>query len=133
MLIHADNFCMADFLKFQNAHYERPSKCLMTAMTFRTDDPATCGIYVVDKDNVVSAFYEKVPNPPGNLANGAIYIISARMQEQLRSEYRQAVDFSQEVIPKYVGKIYSYETKDIFLDIGTMKNYEYINNLNISI
>jgi mannose-1-phosphate guanylyltransferase len=133
MLIHADNFCMADFSAFQKAHFERPARCLMTAMTFRSDDPSACGIYVLDRDDVVVEFYEKVANPPGNLANGAIYIISKEMQGQLRTQYSQAHDFSDEIISNYMGKILSFETRDIFLDIGTPKNYEYVNNLNISV
>jgi hypothetical protein len=32
-----------------------------------------------------------------------------------------------------MGKILSFETRDIFLDIGTPKNNEYVNNLNISV
>ena len=71
MLIHADNYCMQDFSAFVSAHHNRPQGCLMTMMTFRTDKPSCCGIVDVDERGVVTGFYEKVSNPPGNLANGA--------------------------------------------------------------
>ena len=34
MLIHADNYCLADLSAFQQAHRDRPNGCLMTMMTF---------------------------------------------------------------------------------------------------
>jgi alkylation response protein AidB-like acyl-CoA dehydrogenase len=34
MLIHADNYCMADLNLFIQAHLQRPPSCLMTMMTF---------------------------------------------------------------------------------------------------
>jgi mannose-1-phosphate guanylyltransferase len=75
-LIHADNYCLADFTAFQQAHYNRPPECLMT---FRTDNPSSCGILELDERGVVIGFHEKVASPPGNLANGAVYILSAEL------------------------------------------------------
>src|SRR5260221_3640312 len=42
LLIHADNYCLADFHDFVRAHRQRPPHCLMTMMTFRTETPASC-------------------------------------------------------------------------------------------
>ena len=53
LLIHADNYCMADFMAFQQAHRSRPSECVMTMMTFRTGDPSSCGIAELDERGVV--------------------------------------------------------------------------------
>jgi mannose-1-phosphate guanylyltransferase len=129
LLIHADNYCMADFRAFQQAHSNRPSDCLITMMTFRTDDPSSCGIVEIDKRGVVIAFYEKVEKPPSNLANGAVYILSAEMLRKLQTELFDARDFSTEVLNKIVGRIYTYETKQIFVDIGTPERYRKINEM----
>jgi len=123
MIIHADNYCLADLTAFQAAHNNRPSECLMTMMTFRTTDPSSCGIVELDKRGVVIGFHEKVNNPPGNLANAAIYILSSEFLKQLDTSFRSAKDFSKEVLNKFVGRIYSYETFEVFMDIGTPKNY----------
>ena len=127
MLIHADNFCRADFQEFIKAHHERPSECMMTMMTFRTDTPSLCGIVELDNKGVVVSFYEKVASPPGNLANGAIYILSNEMITILLSEYATATDFSTEILPHFIGKIFTYETQDVFLDIGTPEAYAIAN------
>jgi mannose-1-phosphate guanylyltransferase len=128
LLIHADNYCHDDFISFQEAHRNRPKKCLMTMMTFRTDTPSSCGIVELDEEGVVVAFYEKVSNPPGNLANGAVYILSSELLKILDNEFHMVNDFSNEILNKLVGSIYTYETKEIFIDIGTINNYVKANN-----
>lgn len=127
MLIHADNYCMADFSIFQHAHNKRPPECVMTMMTFHTDTPSSCGIVELNNQGVVIGFHEKVANPPGNLANGAVYILSAELLEIIKNELCHMKDFSTEVLHRFVGRIFTYETADIFLDIGTPENYEKAN------
>ena len=127
LLIHADNYCLADFKAFQQAHASRPPECLMTMMTFRTNDPSSCGIVELNDCSVVVGFYEKVAKPPGNLANGAVYIISAELLKRLGTELHTVTDFSTEVLNRFVGQIYSYETSEVFLDVGTPENYAQAN------
>jgi mannose-1-phosphate guanylyltransferase len=129
MLIHADNYCLADFSAFVQAHEQRPAECAMTMMTFQTDTPSTCGIVELDGRGVVIGFHEKVAKPPGNLANGAIYILSSELLERLEYDLHSVKDFSTEVLNRFVGQIYTYETKGVFLDIGTPKSYEQANKL----
>lgn len=123
LLIHADNYCLADFAAFQEAHLNRPPECLMTMMTFRTDSPASCGIVELNEHGIVIGFHEKTQNPPGNLANGAIYILSAELLDLLRTKLFLAKDFSTEIIPCLLGRIYSYETNNPLIDIGSIKSY----------
>jgi len=127
MLIHADNYCLADFRAFLQAHAARPPHCLMTMMTFRTATPHTCGIVELDDAGVVVAFHEKVANPPGNLANGAIYLLSAELLAMMASDWPHVTDFSTEVMHRLVGRIYTYETGATFLDIGTPETYAQAN------
>jgi len=99
----------------------------MTMMTFRTDTPLTCGIVELDKQGVVIGFHEKVSNPPGNLANGAVYILTAELLDRLRNDLNFVTDFSTEVLNGLVGKIYTYETTEVFMDIGTPESYKLVN------
>ena len=127
LLIHADNYCLADFTAFLQAHRNRPSECLMTMMTFRTHDPSSCGIVELDERGIVIGFHEKLANPPGNLANGAIYILSTELLHLLGTDLHTVKDFSTEVLNRFVGRIYSYETSEIFIDVGTPASYEQAN------
>jgi mannose-1-phosphate guanylyltransferase len=128
LLIHADNFCLAHLSEFERAHQYRPKECLMTMMTFRTESPSKCGIVELDSRGVVTGFHEKVTSPPGNLANGATYILSSEFLTRIKHEFYTATDFSNEVINNFIGKIYSYETNELFLDIGTPESYSKANS-----
>lgn len=132
ILIHADNYCLADFTAFQLEHHNRPPECLMTMMTFRTDHPSSCGIVELDERGIVIGFHEKAANSPGNLANGAVYILSAELLNKLCTDLHNVKDFSTEVLNCFVGRIYSYETPEIFMDVGTPQSYATANSLGIS-
>ena len=129
LLIHADNYCLADLKAFQQAHLNRPPGCAMTMMTFRTSDPTSCGIVELDERGVVIGLHEKVATPPGNLANGAVYILSADLLKKLCTDLFNLTDFSTEVLPLFIGRIYSYETSEVFLDVGTPKTFEQANRI----
>jgi len=131
MLIHADNYCLADLKGFIHAHNNRPSDCLMTMMTFRTTTPSSCGIVEIDCRGVVTALYEKNEDPPGNLANGAIYILSPQLLKMLQSK-ESAAEFTTEILPDFMNRIYTYETSEIFLDIGTPQSYAQANALAVN-
>lgn len=128
MLVHADNYCLADFDAFAAAHRARPAHCLMTMMTFKTETPSSCGIVELDESGVVVGFHEKAPNPPGDTANGAVYILSAEMRQILATTMAGVTDFSTEVLHHFVGRIYTYHTDAVFLDIGTPSSYEKANS-----
>ena len=127
LLIHSDNYCMADFNAFTEAHQNRPKECLLTMMTFRTNNPSSCGIIELNQKKVVTKFHEKVSNPPGNLANGAIYILSAELLGMIKKELSEAKDFSTEILNHLIGRIFTYETREIFIDIGTPEAYKKAN------
>jgi mannose-1-phosphate guanylyltransferase len=123
MLIHADNYCITDFNEFIEAHKNRPKRCLMTMMTFRTDDPLSCGIVKLDNEGVIVDFYEKSSSMHGNIANGAVYILSRDFMKIIKSNFKNAIDFSTDIIPNFIGQIYTYENKDYHRDIGTIESY----------
>ena len=124
LLIHADNYCKADFNAFLQAHEKRPSNCVMTMMTYLTDNPSSCGIVELDDNGVVTGFHEKVKTPPGNLANGAIYILSNSIINRMKIEFQDVSDISTGLLYKLLGKIYTYETSEILIDIGSVEAYQ---------
>lgn len=127
IVIHADNFTNQKLIELIDAHKNRPISCLMTMMVFRTNSPSTCGIVELDKNNIVSNFFEKVENPPGNLANAAVYVLSREMINELNLFHKNSLDFSVDILPKYLNKIFVFETKEFFIDIGTPENYKLAN------
>jgi len=119
LLIHADNAMAGDLQGLLAAHAARPAHCLLTMLTFCTDQPRNCGIVATDGQGVVTAFHEKVADPPGNCANGALYAFDAPFLDRLADMTPQPSDFSTEVIPPLMGRIQSWHTGQPYLDIGT--------------
>jgi mannose-1-phosphate guanylyltransferase len=121
ILLHADNYCEADIKQLISAHINRPSKCDLTMLAFRTQTPQTCGVLEVDDHKILNQMYEKSLDDHGNLANAAFYVLSKKLIADLRDE----TDFSNQVIPKYFGKALVVETSETFIDIGTPETYAF--------
>ena len=119
LLIHADDAMAGDLRDFLNAHGRRQTNCQLTMLTFKTGTPSSCGIVEIDNQRVVQAFHEKIANPPGNRANGALYAFEQDFLDNLNKMNPAPSDFSTEVIPKLLGQIQSWHTDDPYLDIGT--------------
>jgi mannose-1-phosphate guanylyltransferase len=119
VLAHADNLTDFDVAGLIAAHRARPSGHLMTMLGFRTDDPRSCGILELDDRNTVLAFHEKVEYPPGNLANGAVYVFEPEVIDVIAARGTPVVDLSTEIIPGFIGRILCVETDGYHRDIGT--------------
>ena len=119
MLIHADNAMGEDLRDFLAAHRHRKSHCQLTMLTFKSDTPSSCGIVELDHEQVVQAFHEKLADPPGDRANGAMYAFEQDFLDHLNLMCPVPRDFSTEVIPKFLGRIQSWHTPGPYLDIGT--------------
>ncbi|MFC1533912.1 nucleotidyltransferase family protein, partial [Thermodesulfobacteriota bacterium] len=122
MLIHGDNLCIADLEAFMKAHFMRPLGTEITMMTFRTSSPESCGIVELDSSGIVQAFHEKVPDPPGNLANAAVYILEPSVIRFLEGMKTANIDFSTQVLPRFLGRIYSFHNSIYHRDIGSIES-----------
>ncbi|MCK5110897.1 MAG: nucleotidyltransferase family protein [Arcobacteraceae bacterium] len=123
MLVHADNLSFCDFGDFINSHRNRPKNCEITMMLFKSDNPSSCGIVELDSKNIVQNFYEKVKNPPSNLANGAVYICEPSVIDFIQELNKKDVDFSNDVLPAFMGKINTFLNDTYHRDIGTVESY----------
>ncbi len=122
LLVHADNLVSFSLKELLAAHAARPSHVAMTMLAFETDDPRSCGILERDTEGVVVAFHEKVADPPGTLANGAVYVIEPEVTAFIGSLGRTFVDFSTDVIPAFTGRILAWETDGYHRDIGSLES-----------
>jgi mannose-1-phosphate guanylyltransferase len=118
LLAHADNLTDFDVAALIDRHRRRPPGCVMTMLAFRTDDPRSCGILELDAQGLVQAFHEKVENPPGDLANGAVYMVGPEIVEFAAGLGRPVVDLQTEVIPHFLGRIQVYMHDGYHRDIG---------------
>lgn len=123
MLVHADNLSICNFNNFIDSHRKRENKCEITMMLFETDNPQSCGIVELDEKGIVQKFYEKVKKPPSSLANGAVYICEPTIFTFLETLDKKEIDFSNDVLPKYLHKINTFFNNIYHRDIGTVESY----------
>ena len=120
LLVHADNWCCCNFGDFISYHnHRRPTGTLITMMTFDCNNPTHCGIVELDDRDIVISIHEKVKNPPGKLANAAVYIIEPEVLYWIETN-TQIVDFSTGVLPHFLGMIATWKNNFIHKDIGTI-------------
>ena len=94
-------------------------------MNFETDYPQSCGILELDERGVVTGFHEKVQNPPGNIANGAVYIFEPEVVRFICSESGNPIsDISNDLLPRYLQRIFTWPTDGLHIDVGTLANLE---------
>ena len=124
MLVHADNLSFCNFNDFIDTHKKRKKVCDITMMLFRSDTPSSCGIVELDDNHIVQQFHEKVQNPPSDLANGAVYICEPSIIDFLESFNKKEIDFSIDVLPKYLGRINTFLNNIYHRDIGTPDSYK---------
>jgi mannose-1-phosphate guanylyltransferase len=119
MLVHADNLSRFRVQDFIAAHRARPAGAALTMMTFDTDAPQSCGIVELNARGLVERFHEKVPDPPGTRANGAVYILEPEVVTFMAGLGKAFVDISTEVLPAFMGRIAAWHNADYHRDIGT--------------
>jgi len=121
LIAHADNWSCCDFSDFISYHHNRrPSGTVITMMLFDCQTPTSCGIVELDEKGIVIDFHEKVSNPPGKLANAAVYIIEPEVLNWIEDN-PHVKDFSTEVLPYFMGRIATWKNSDIHKDIGTVE------------
>jgi mannose-1-phosphate guanylyltransferase len=126
LLAHADNFTIFDPQQFVSAHHQRAKQCQATMMTFTTETPASCGIVELSHDSVLIGYYEKVKNPPSNLANAAVFLLEQSCLGWL-DQKPDATDFCKDIVPLGLHKIQSFQNTIYHRDIGTPESLQQAN------
>ena len=124
LVAHADNLTLFDVNAFVTKYLKRPAACVATMMTFETDDPKSCGIVELDANDIAVGFHEKVENPPGNLANAAVFLFSAEALNVIEtlSKEKNLCDISLDLLPNLIGKMNTFQNKVYHRDIGNTQS-----------
>ena len=133
MVVHADNLCFANLSEFKNAHQKRPRPTEITMMTFIASHPKDSGIVEVNSEGIVSNLHEKVREPPGLLANGAVYVFEPTVLSFMERQGKLPLDISTEVLPAFLGKIFCWFTESVHIDIGTPERLRYAERVVMSL
>jgi len=121
-IVHVDNFCQDSLHRFIVADSARPIETLFSMLTFTTKTPENCGIVEVDSSGRLISFHEKQAKQPSNKANGAVYLVSPEFFDEIKKIKIEINDFSSDIIPNFIGKVFCYHTDGYFEDIGSERS-----------
>jgi mannose-1-phosphate guanylyltransferase len=119
LVVYADNlttFPLSDLIAFHATHDQIASMAL-----FRSPNPSACGVVEMDDSGLVTGFWEKPENPPGNLVNAGLYVFRRQVQSFLPKEV--PADVGRSLMPALVGRAKGLSIGSYFVDIGTLENY----------
>ena len=119
LVVYGDNlttFSLAELTAFHNRHGRIASVGL-----FRSPNPSACGVVEVDGTGLITGFWEKPANPPGNLVNAGLYVFRREVRAYLPAGF--PADVGHGLLPALVGRAMGLPIRDYFVDIGTLENY----------
>ncbi len=119
IVMHADNYFTGTLQPLLDDHISRKSGDCGTMATFTTNNPTSCGIVELNQDKTIKTYFEKVQNPPGNLANAAIYIFTPQIGKPLNELSGEVLDIGKDLIPKISSRLSTSYLGAEFVDIGT--------------
>jgi mannose-1-phosphate guanylyltransferase len=119
LVVYADNlttFPLSELIAFHASHERIASMAL-----FRSPNPSACGVVEMDRSGLITGFWEKPENPPGNLVNAGLYVFRRQVRSYLPTEV--PADVGRSLMPALVGRAMGLPIGAYFVDIGTLENY----------
>jgi NDP-sugar pyrophosphorylase family protein len=136
IVAYGDN--LTDFNLSSMIKFHRQKKATVTMALFRPPGPSQVGMIEMGKDGRVIKLVEKPKNTfsmttgsvSSSLANAAVYVLEPGVLGYI--EENKVSDFAYDVFPKLIADgaaVYGYPLKpgDYFIDIGSIKNYQRVN------
>lgn len=122
-VLNGDIFTKIDYGKLLERHEERDG--IATIALYRVENPSRYGTVKLAEDCRVKRFIEKAPlgKAPSNLINAGIYVLDPKVFDYIPSS--RPVSIEHEVFPTLAkeGKLYGYNFKELWLDIGKPDDY----------
>ena len=118
-VVHADNLIIGPLSQLSADYFSRPSEAWGALLAFRTGSPESCGVVTMDRRQLMTGFFEKVREPPSNLASAATMILDERAVALARSQPVSATDLSRDFLPLLTGRLVVSVHSTPVIDIGT--------------
>jgi mannose-1-phosphate guanylyltransferase len=127
LLIYSDNYTNLSLENLINFHRSK-QESLYTTYIYKTPTPEKKGIFTYDPVTFrVIDFEEKPLLPKSDYANAGIAVVSKKVYS---INYKKSpFDFASDIMPYLVHCSYVLPADTPIIDIGTMDDYFYVQNL----
>jgi len=128
LILSGDHIYKMDYEVMLQYHKKSKADLTVACMPVPIEEASRFGVAITDESGRVTDFEEKAQHPRSNLASMGIYIFNyGTMKEALEAlEHQPGLDFGKHVIPRLMEegkKVYAYEFKDYWRDVGTLSSY----------
>ncbi len=118
--------CLCDFDLTSAIKFHKKNKADATIITKNVCDPRDFGLVLSNESGKILSFAEKpsYENCVTDFANTGVYILSKSILELIPENEKS--DFAKDIFPKALKnglKLFSYQEKGYWCDIGTIKSY----------
>lgn len=131
LVLSGDHIYKMDYTEILQSHRDRRADATVAVMHVPLEETHRFGIMSTDESQRIVEFSEKPKNrDKGTLASMGVYVFTADvLLERLSggTEGNPRIDFGKHVIPamidQYKDRVYAYEFKDYWVDVGTVHAY----------
>jgi glucose-1-phosphate adenylyltransferase len=124
LVLSGDHVYKMDYTPLVDFHRENMADVTLAVTRMPEQELSRFGTVIIDDNNRIIRFREKVTNPESNLVSMGVYIFN---KDTLRSllEDRKGHDFGRNIFPKIVPKsrIFAFIYEGYWRDIGTVDSY----------
>jgi mannose-1-phosphate guanylyltransferase/phosphomannomutase len=128
ILIGGDNFTKMNLRKFIDFH--RKNKGILTAALFEFDEKLKWGIYSLNRDKSICEFREK---PVFTYTAGTmIFCLEPDIFKHIPDNPDKVINLTDHIMPDLLRKgekIYGFEFREMWEDIGSYEDYERVNSM----
>jgi mannose-1-phosphate guanylyltransferase len=128
-VLHADNVVEGSLIRLRGAFDSRPVAAWGCMLAMRVRCPSDYGVVTVGPQGLMSGFFEKVNDPPSDLASAAIFVFGSTALDVVRGLPEANTDISREFMPLLAGHIQVVVHEKEVVDIGTPDNLAYARRL----
>ena len=124
LVLSGDHVYKMDYTPLVDFHRENMADVTLAVTRMPEQELSRFGTVMIDENNRIIRFREKVDNPESNLVSMGVYVFN---KDTLRSqlEDRKGHDFGRNIFPKIAsrGRIFAYIYEGYWRDIGTVDSY----------
>lgn len=129
LVLSGDHIYKMDYSLMIKYHKKKDADCTISVIDVPLSEASRFGILSSDHENRIIDFEEKPKNPKSTNASMGIYVFNwKKLKEYLEFDNKNpesSKDFGKDVIPSMLKaneKIYSYEFKGYWKDVGTIES-----------
>ncbi len=118
-VLHADNFIEGTVEQLWSVYETKAAAVWGAMLTFRVLHPREFGVVTVDSQGLLSGFFEKVQEPPSDLASAATFVFGPEVLRLAGTLTEEATDISRDLMPLLNRRMAVVVHRSRIIDIGT--------------